>query len=354
MIRLRESCLTMTAIGFVFVLVGSSRPESHARLWEPSESHSGLLRSHQQGGSIRSTYPSTGLTLTRWAGSAFAPLVRPAVLRLGQVQGVFTSLVGCSGTASVMCPMGCGAEPCASIEMPSQSNAACSTGAYTYGSGDWCSVNAAPSSSQLSCSTTSLQAYCSTNVGTGGSAGPGTCSASGNATGTGKNSCSAANGSSSKCSTKANGENAGMTEYNCSAGVAGASTQSQCSTGGLSGTSGGVGYCSTTAGNIGGGTQNNNCSVSASGASGTSPNQCSTDGTQGSRCSTNGSQGDGITTDFCSVASSLSNAVCTVLNPGTGGGTCSASPGSANNCSVKSGTTVTGPGGNRLCQATGS
>jgi len=351
MIRLQELLLSLAAAGIVAALVMSGRTGSGDRGWDPRESQAALFHS-QDALPFRPSYLSTGPTLTRWAGSTVAPQVRPAVLGPGQVKGVLISLVQEPSLASVVPPPVC---TYASIQAVGQQNQACSTAATTYDPGSGCSVNAAPSSSPLSCSTTTGQGYCSSNVGTpGGSGGPSNCSVQGAATGGGKNSCSAGTGAiPNNCSTQANSNNAGATTSTCSAGLGtGASSGNFCSSGNPSGGTPAAGTCSTTAGSIPDKTtQTNSCSVSNGGVEGNS-NQCSTSATGiSTSCSTYASDGAGTTTDSCSVSSTQTHAVCTTLTgtPSGGKGFCSAQNGATGNCSVNNGGgNFTGPV-NNLC-----
>ncbi len=162
-----------------------------------------------------------------------------------------------------------------------------------YQSTDNCFVNTTTTSSKPACSTNSDQSWCSTNVSMG--AGPITCSASGLATVSGVNYCSAASGTSSppdKCSTQLFSGGNGSSSSNCSAGVYGAgSTKSRCSAGGMGSSSpsgSGGNQCSAFTGQLGNNQQQtNNCSVGSDGGGADgSWNNCSTDGQNGNDCST--------------------------------------------------------------------
>lgn len=229
MIRYQEVCLTLAAAGLIAALVASGRARDEDRVWNPRESHSGLFRLREAGWK-QSNYPSTGPTLTKWAGAAFAPQVRKAVFTPGTARGVYISLASPQLVTAV--GLNC---PFSSIQALGGTNTACSTAAASSGG---CSVDFANGSAPTSCSTVTGQSYCSTNTpnGAGGKGGgPAVCSASGNSTGAGLNSCST--GAGGTCSTQNNTtQNGGMTSNQCSVGVAGATSQGQCSSGGLSGT----------------------------------------------------------------------------------------------------------------------
>jgi len=324
--------------------------------WDSRESKSELFDQQTNPFAKRATHASTRPTLSNWERPRITRAVVKTPSATGEPRGARLSLVSFRNTSSTLTPCDDGPDNQQppvwfSITTPNGQNTACSTAASNYASADNCSVNAAPSSFQPSCSTMAASGgfkgwlYCSTNVGNG--AGPATCSASGNATGAGQNSCSAGSGATAICSTQGNSTqgNNGNTSNQCSAGVmAGASTQSQCSAGGLSGTAGGAGTCSTQCtGNVNG-NQNNTCSVASSGTG----NQCSTDGSANSKCSTFG--GDvGGQTDACSVAQGLAHAVCTAFNPNSGQAVCSANAGAKGNCSVITGNGTANPPVGGLC-----
>lgn len=320
--------------------------------WDARESSSTLFAQETRADG-RAAFMSTSRTVAEWE--------RPRSLRAVGIRatdsksrtGARLSLVSYRTVSSTLttCDPGPDIAPLDSVTTSGGTTGTCSatkTPAYLYT--DSCSVQTATTMPKPTCSTNTVYAYCSTNV--NNAVGPGTCSASGLATGGGVNYCSAASGTAAttaKCSTQANfNQQNGNTSYNCSVGVTAPSTKSRCSVGSYASsnpTSPSVNQCSAFTGNLNGGTQTNQCSVILDGgAANGASNLCSTDGSDNNNCSTFGMQGAGLTSDFCSVVSNaFTNAQCTVFPPATGTGTCSAHPAATGNCSVLTATGVKAP-----------
>jgi len=348
------------AVGVCFALLAPRSTSQSESNWDARESKSNLFDQQTNPCASRAVYASTVRTLSTWEGTRIFRAIGKSRSVSGQPTGAALSLVSYSRISSVLttCEDGPDVPPVfSSITTPSGQNASCSTAAYNYIYTANCSVNTATSQNDPTCSTvaaqggTGNQGYCSTNVNKG--PGPGTCSASGAGTVSGQPSCSAGPGqgpgqTQPKCSTQNNpNQMNGNTMYNCSVGVNGATTNGQCSTGTYSGVGGLAGQCSATNGPVQGGTQTNSCSVCGDGSKGL-PNYCSTDGSNGTSCSAFGSGGQSTTESFCSVTDNgFQNAVCTILLPATGNGTCSASSPSSYDCSTKTPDGVQGPVNNK-------
>jgi hypothetical protein len=342
MIRLHEVLLSLATAGIVAALVMSGHTGGDDRGWDTRESQAGLFHS-QDAGSIRSSHLSTGPTLRKWAGTGFAPQVRVATFKPGQVRGVRVSLTSSPDMATAIQGMSQGPDiPNCFVSSVKNggANTSCSTSADNSGDSS-CSVTGVNGGSlPAQCSTTGGVGganYCSANAEANG-ANPVACSASGTGGGANRaNACSAGIspvGGNPTCSTSAQ-KNPGNGATNCSAGMQAGSTNTTCSVDAQSGAPNPV-AASCSASNTDGNGGTGSCSVNTDGVG----NKCSATQGSGSYCSVLSA---GAMT--CSIQASFNSASCTSNNPNgyPNSGSCSAR-GGAGGCSViQAGGGVTGP-----------